>query len=99
MVNRDSSESVVEVTNLARQFGDTMALDGISLRVQPGLVYGLVGANGAGKTTLIKHLIGSLRKAGIGPGVRHGPGAESGRGAAADWILVRRTRHARVDAD
>ncbi len=61
MVHRDSSESVVEVTDLARQFGDTMALDGISLRVQPGLVYGLVGANGAGKTTLIKHLLGSLR--------------------------------------
>jgi len=61
MVERDASESVVEVTNLSRQFGDTMALEGISLRVQPGLVYGLVGANGAGKTTLIKHLLGSLR--------------------------------------
>ncbi|MBC8356884.1 MAG: ABC transporter ATP-binding protein [Planctomycetes bacterium] len=61
MVNRDPSESVVEVTDLSRQFGSTMALDGISLRVQLGLVYGLVGANGAGKTTLIKHLLGSLR--------------------------------------
>ncbi len=61
MVDRDANECVVEVTDLSRQFGDTMALDGISLKVQPGQVYGLVGANGAGKTTLIKHLIGSLR--------------------------------------
>ena len=55
------SESVVEVHDLSRQFGKTMALDGISLQVQPGFVYGLVGANGQGKTTLIKHLLGLLR--------------------------------------
>ena len=61
MIERDASENVVEVTDLARQFGSTMALDGISLRVQPGSVYGVVGANGSGKTTLIKHLLGLLR--------------------------------------
>lgn len=55
------SECVIEVKDLSRQFGNTKALDRISLQVQPGLVYGLVGANGAGKTTLIKHLLGSLR--------------------------------------
>jgi len=51
------TDSVVEVHELARQFGKTMGLDGVSLQVQPGFVYGLVGANGAGKTTLMKHLL------------------------------------------
>lgn len=55
------SENVVEVRELSRQFGRTRALDHVSLDVEPGLVYGLVGANGQGKTTLMKHLLGLLR--------------------------------------
>lgn len=55
------SDNVVDVRELSRTFGRTMALDKVSLQVRPGLVYGLVGANGAGKTTLIKHLLGLLR--------------------------------------
>ncbi len=55
------TDDVVEVHELSRRFGKTLALDGVSLQVQPGLVYGLVGANGAGKTTLMKHLLGLLR--------------------------------------
>ena len=61
MIECNANECVVEVTELSRQFLETTALDGISLRVQPGSVYGLVGANGAGKTTLIKHLLGLLK--------------------------------------
>lgn len=53
--------NVVEVQNLSRRFGKMLALDDLSLQLQPGFVYGLVGANGAGKTTLIKHLLGLLR--------------------------------------
>lgn len=52
---------VAEIDNLSRSFGKLVALNGVSFVVQPGLVYGLVGANGAGKTTLIKHLLGLLR--------------------------------------
>jgi len=52
--------NVVEVRDLSRKFGTTQALDNISLTVEPGLVYGLVGANGQGKTTLIRHLMGLL---------------------------------------
>ena len=52
---------IVEIKNLSRTFGDLQALNDVSLDVQPGLVYGLVGANGAGKTTMIKHLLGLLR--------------------------------------
>jgi len=54
--------AMVETANLVKQYGDTVALDGIDLRVERGLVYGLVGPNGAGKTTLIGILSG-LRKA------------------------------------
>lgn len=54
-------ESIVEVSNLSRSFGKTVALDNIDFRAERGKVYGLVGANGAGKTTLIKHLLGLLR--------------------------------------
>jgi len=55
------SSNVVEVEHLSRQFGGEDVLSDVSLQIQPGLVYGLVGANGAGKTTLMKHLIGLLR--------------------------------------
>ncbi|MEQ1829187.1 MAG: ABC transporter ATP-binding protein [Pirellula sp.] len=54
-------DNVVEVRDLSRRFGDLTALDQISLDVEKGFVYGLVGVNGAGKTTLIKHLLGLLR--------------------------------------
>jgi len=55
------SGNVVELEDLSRRFGTTLALDGVSMRVEQGCVYGLVGANGAGKTTLIKHILGLLR--------------------------------------
>jgi ABC-type multidrug transport system ATPase subunit len=55
------SERVVEIENLSRRFGKTVALDEVDFSVSPGCVYGLVGANGAGKTTLIKHILGLLR--------------------------------------
>jgi ABC-2 type transport system ATP-binding protein len=55
------SESVVEISELTRRFGDNTALSSVSLSLPRGAVYGLVGANGAGKTTLIKHILGLLR--------------------------------------
>ena len=54
-------ENVVEVRDLARRFGAKVALNGVSLAVPRGQVFGLVGANGAGKTTLIRHVLGLLR--------------------------------------
>jgi ABC-2 type transport system ATP-binding protein len=54
-------ENVIAINNLSRRFGSKTALDGVSLNVKRGTVFGLVGENGAGKSTLIKHLLGLWR--------------------------------------
>jgi ABC-2 type transport system ATP-binding protein len=57
----DAGETVVEIREVTRRFGDTVALDRVGLAVPRGSVFGLVGANGAGKTTLIRHVLGLLK--------------------------------------
>src|SRR4051812_5949465 len=54
-------DPVIRVDRLVRHFGARAALDGVSLTVPRGSVFGLVGENGAGKTTLIKHVLGLFR--------------------------------------
>lgn len=54
-----STEYVVEIQGLSKQFPGVRALDDASLFVRPGEVHGLVGENGAGKSTLIKILAGA----------------------------------------
>ncbi len=49
---------MIEVKNTVKRFGEFAALDGVSLTVPAGSVYGLVGPNGAGKSTLIRCLTG-----------------------------------------
>jgi len=51
---------MLEAKNLGKRFGDTTALDDISLSVAEGEIYALLGANGAGKTTLINLFLGFL---------------------------------------
>ena len=53
---------MIEIKELKKSFGGFPALDGLSLTVPTGSVYGLVGPNGAGKTTAIKHLTGVYRQ-------------------------------------
>lgn len=55
-----SESPAILVRGLTRRFGDFTAVDAISFAVQPGEVFGFLGANGAGKTTAIKMLIGLL---------------------------------------
>ncbi|WP_458185506.1 ABC transporter ATP-binding protein [Haladaptatus sp. NG-WS-4] len=45
--------------NLRKRYGDTVALDGVSLSVDEGEVFALIGPNGAGKTTLVRSLTGT----------------------------------------
>ena len=48
----------VRIAGLTKAFGSIRALDGVSLTVGAGEIYGLLGPNGAGKTTLIRSLVG-----------------------------------------
>jgi ABC-2 type transport system ATP-binding protein len=50
----------VEAVDLVKTFGDTRAVDGVSLRVPAGTIYGLLGPNGAGKTTTLRMLLGII---------------------------------------
>jgi ABC-2 type transport system ATP-binding protein len=54
------SGPAIDVRSLTRRFGDFTAVDAITFSVQPGEIFGFLGANGAGKTTAIKMLIGLL---------------------------------------
>ncbi len=51
----------IEASDLAKSFGETKAVDGVSLAVRTGSVYGVLGPNGAGKTTTIKMLATLLK--------------------------------------
>jgi len=48
---------IVEVSNLAKRFGDTQAVADVSFAVNPGEIFGLLGPNGAGKTTTIRMML------------------------------------------
>ena len=53
---------MIEVRDAVKKFDGFAALDGATLSVPAGSVYGLVGPNGAGKSTLIRHLTGIYRQ-------------------------------------
>jgi ABC-2 type transport system ATP-binding protein len=54
----------LEVRNLTKRFGRTVAVDDLSFSVEPGRVTGFLGPNGAGKTTTMRALMGLLRPTG-----------------------------------
>jgi ABC-2 type transport system ATP-binding protein len=53
--------AMIEASGLKKHFGGTLAVDGVSLEVGAGEIYGLVGSDGAGKTTTMRLLVGALR--------------------------------------
>jgi ABC-2 type transport system ATP-binding protein len=70
--------AVVEIDGLTKRYGALTAVDGISLTVRPGEVYGFLGPNGAGKTTTLRMLLGLIRPdAGRVSVLGHAPGSRA----------------------
>ena len=55
------TQDVISVKKIRKYYGSVKAIDGISLQVQTGEIFGMVGPNGSGKTTTIE-IIEGLRK-------------------------------------
>lgn len=53
--------NIIETSNLTKHFGDTKAVDDVSIHVRTGEIYGFLGLNGAGKTTAIRLLLGMIK--------------------------------------
>jgi ABC-2 type transport system ATP-binding protein len=57
---RLQNDLAVEATDLVKDFGETRAVNGVSLAVPTGTIYGLLGPNGAGKTTMLRMILGII---------------------------------------
>jgi len=98
-------EPVIEVKNVSKKFRKTVALNGVSFDVPPGVVFALLGENGAGKTTLIRSLLGlerqdsgTLKMLGMDPvkdglAIRRRTGYVSDSPALYKWMTVRQIAH------
>ncbi len=51
---------MIKVNNVTKSFDGFRALDGLTMTVEQGSIYGLVGPNGAGKSTILRHIMGRL---------------------------------------
>ncbi|MBI2866618.1 MAG: ABC transporter ATP-binding protein [Chloroflexi bacterium] len=56
-----TSDAVIETQGLTKRYGAVLAVDGLSLHVPAGSVFGLLGPNGSGKTTTMGMLLGLIR--------------------------------------
>ena len=75
----NSTPLALELLEVRKQYGDHTALDGVSLRVPQGSIFGLLGPNGAGKTTMIRMVAGIT-------GPDHGSISFFGKGLSAEHI-------------
>jgi len=53
--------TVININNLTKEFGDLIAINNVTLSIDEGQLFGLLGPNGSGKTTMIKMLTGQIR--------------------------------------
>ena len=53
--------SVLQINGLTKHFGALKAVNNISLEIEPGMVYGMLGPNGSGKTTTLGMILGAIR--------------------------------------
>lgn len=74
---------LIEVSHLHKTFGKTTAVDDLSLEVEAGEIYGLVGADGAGKTTTLRLIVGALRP-------------DAGEAAVCGFSIRKQAEHARA---
>src|SRR5262245_34207127 len=54
------ARSVLELIDLCKRFGGVKAVDGVSLRVAKGEIFGLIGPNGSGKSTIVNLIAGLM---------------------------------------
>src|SRR6476620_8930566 len=73
---------LVSANHLSKSFGETHAVDDVSLQIRAGEIYGLVGADGAGKTTTMRLLVGALLP-------------DAGQVTVCGYDVIRRTEDAR----
>ena len=79
--------TILETHDLSRRFGDLVAVDRLTLRIEAGQVFGLLGSNGAGKTTAIKMLTTLLPPTSarrLSPDSTSGK--QAGEGQTGDWL-------------
>ena len=63
---------MIKVNNVVKTFDGFRALDGLTMEVEKGSIYGLVGPNGAGKSTILRHITGSRPSTGSSKTSRSG---------------------------
>lgn len=74
---------MIEARSLEKAFGEVRAVDGVTLQIGAGEIYGLVGSDGAGKTTTMRLIVGALR-------------ADAGECTVAGFDMARRTEDGRA---
>jgi ABC-2 type transport system ATP-binding protein len=75
---------MIELTNFTKRYGDLLAVDNLTLKIEPGEMFGFIGPNGAGKSTTIRFLATLLKASG-------GDGIVNGHRVSRDPLGVRRS--------
>ena len=57
-ITRRRLDHVIEIEHLHKRYGDVVAVDDVSLTIEPNEIFGIIGTNGAGKTTTVECLTG-----------------------------------------